>query len=104
MISFPPPSATCAHAWCTTEHGRTTHPDDEDHRSSGVLVAATVRAPGSTPNDTEVEIGILHRRDDDETWLVIDDGHDVRLELTLASARRIVRAVRNDLALTSALH
>lgn len=98
------PTSTPDPDWCTTAHGSTIHPDDEDHRSAGITVPVDVRAPGSrSATHTDVEVGLLRRRGDDETWVVIEDGLDVRLELTVTSARRIVQAIRDHLALTSAL-
>ncbi len=39
---------------------------------------------------------MLRRRHENERWFVIEDGRDVHLELTLDTARRIVRAVVDD--------
>ncbi|MFT4135939.1 hypothetical protein [Microbacterium sp.] len=97
-----PPS--CGHDWCATAHGTTTHPDDEDHRSHGILAPAIVRARESRWLETEVEIGLLRRRHDAECWLVIEDGADVHLEVTLDTARALVRTVLRDPALRAALH
>jgi hypothetical protein len=89
------PATRCALPWCTTPHGFTTHPDDEDHRSAGVLVPVTVR-DAAGPRETEIEVGLLRRRTDADTWLVLEDGAGVHLELTLASARRLRDVVRTD--------
>lgn len=104
-MTHPDDAATpraCPYDWCTTAHGRTIHPDDEDHRSAGTPVAATVRTLDGSVRDTELEFGLLRRRDDTQTWLVLEDGADVRLELTLDSARSLLRAVRIDAALNAA--
>jgi len=95
-------SSSCGLPWCTTPHGRTTHPDDEDHRSVGILVAATVRDERGVV-DTQLEVGLLRRRDEDTTWFVIEDGEAVHLELTLESARRVRDAVRSDETVRRAL-
>lgn len=93
----------CTYRWCTTEHGATTHPDDEDHRSRGILLPATTRARRAPARDTEVEVGLLRHQDDDESWFVIEDGNGVHLEVTLDTARSLLRAIRNDPSLSAAL-
>ncbi len=97
------PEVPCAFPWCTTRHGATTHPDDEDHRSAGIAMQAVARSPDATAHDTEIEVGLLHRRQDADTWLVIEDGADVHLEVTLDTARRLARALRSDARLSAAL-
>jgi hypothetical protein len=91
--------------WCTSEHGATLHPDDEDHRSSGVAVPLTVRTAGSAgvAAETDAEIGLLRRRSDSTNWLVIEDGANLHVELTLDSARRLVAAVSQDPVLRAAI-
>lgn len=96
-------AAHCAHEWCTTPHGRTIHPDDEDHRSDGVAFEATVRDADGTVRDTELEVGLLRRHDDAGTWFVIEDGCGAHLELALDSARRLLRTMLGDAALATAL-
>lgn len=95
--------SACALAWCTTAHGATAHSDDEDHRSDGIMLPATARARRSATRATEVEVGLLRRRDDDQSWLVIEDGADVHLEITLDTARALLRAIRDDAQLRAAL-
>lgn len=95
----------CPYEWCTTPHGATSHPDDEDHRSDGILVpiVARGRERGAPPTKTEVEMGLLRRTLDDETWFVIDDGNSVHLEVPVESARRLIRAVLGDESLRAEL-
>ncbi|MEN2740455.1 hypothetical protein ABCS02_21905 [Microbacterium sp. X-17] len=96
------PTDPCPFPWCTTPHGATLHPDDEDHRSDGILVPATVRGADGA-EEVELEVGLLRRRADDQTWLVVEDGTGAHLELTLASARRLRDVVRADEALAAEL-
>lgn len=69
---------TCEFDWCATEHGIHAHPEDDDHRSAGV---------GSTA---------VLRRDDDHSWLVIDAGQGLGIEIAIDSARRIVHSLLRD--------
>jgi hypothetical protein len=96
------PTDDCPFPWCATPHGATLHPDDEDHRSVGLLVPVSVREAGRTI-DTEVEVGLVRRRGDAETWLVVEDGAAVHLEISLASVARVRAAVRRDPVLHDAL-
>ena len=98
-----PRNARCPYPWCTTPHGTTSHPDDEDHRSAGILMPAVARSLDPTVHDTEIEVGLLHRRHDGETWVVIEDGADVHLEVTLDTARRLAQALWKDPGLSAAL-
>jgi hypothetical protein len=99
------PDGRCRYAWCTTEHGHTSHPDDEDHRSDGLATALVGRRTGqpSTAHTMEVEVGLYRRRDDDQTWLALDDGGRVRMDVSLASARALMRAVLADPVLAEEL-
>ncbi|WP_336630995.1 MULTISPECIES: hypothetical protein [unclassified Microbacterium] len=96
-------SATCTRPWCVTAHGETSHPDDEDHRSAGLGVAVHTRSRAGRGHRTIAEVGLLQRRTDPEVWLVIEDGAGLHAEVTLESARRIVRAVAADPVLRDAL-
>lgn len=89
---------TCEFDWCATEHGAHAHPEDDDHRSPGVGSAALLRRVGGSGHgvDTELEVGVLRRRDDDQAWLVIDAGQGVGIEIAIDSARRIVHALVRD--------
>jgi hypothetical protein len=68
------PQARCGFPWCTTLHGETAHPDDEAHRSAGAGFTARVRSVDETGAgvETDVEVGILRRLDDDQNWLVLE--------------------------------
>lgn len=100
----------CVFDWCTTRHGDTAHPDDEDHRSRGRAITLRLRT-GSADAPTravDVEVGLLHRREDDRTRLVAEDGASVYVEIDVADVRSLVEAlgadaaVRRELALGSA--
>lgn len=89
--------------WCATDHGHIQHPDDDDHRSEGRAVVVEARTPTGDVTATVVEIGLLRRQDDAQTWFVIEDGQHIHLELTLDSARQLLRAMREDKTLRTAL-
>ncbi len=91
--------------WCATPHGRTLHPDDEDHRSDGVPIRLTIpdAERSGKARTTDAEIGLLRRRGDDRTWFVVEDGDDVRFEISLDSARELLREIRSDPTLRAAL-
>jgi hypothetical protein len=90
----------CAYAWCVTDHGRTVHPDDEDHRSAGSGFAARVRDGSSLGcgEITDLEIGVLRRRGDAETWISIESGAGVSLALPLVDARALACRLGRELA------
>lgn len=101
----PRPDQRCDLAWCTTPHGETVHPDDEAHRSEGVGFLARVRGvreigPGV---DVDVEVGLLRRKDDLESWLVIEGADGTGLELSLEGARRLRRVLEGDPYIRAAL-
>ncbi len=94
-----PSRRPCVHAWCVTEHGATVHPDDEVHRSAGLSFTARARAGGvqDAGRDTDVEIGALRRVDDAETWVVIETGIGVSLEVSRDGADQLWRRLRDHL-------
>ena len=96
--AFDPDAHTCSFEWCATEHGRTVHADDEDHRSEGVAIAARTRAAASRGRGRleEWEVGLLRRSTDDETWLVVEAPRGVSVALSREAARAVFRAVRSD--------
>lgn len=97
--SLPEPEATrCAFAWCTTPHGRTVHPADEDHRSAGIALPVRSRGAGADGrgDTTEWEVGLLRRGSDDETWLVIEAGRGGSLALPIEGVRALSAVLRND--------
>lgn len=90
--------ATCAFAWCTTDHGAVVHPEDGDHRSAGWGWTGLVRdgAGGGPGTETDVEVGLLRRRDDTRTWIVIDTGTGVSLALSPEAAHILGRRLVED--------
>jgi hypothetical protein len=42
------------------------------------------------------EVGLLRRVSDDRTWLVVEDGGRIHLEITIASARAFLAALAAD--------
>jgi hypothetical protein len=99
------PQAPCVFPWCTTPHGETLHAADEDHRSDGRSVTLTRRRRGAGTTSTrfEVEIGLLRRRTDSQTWLVVEDGRDIHVELTVESALDLLRTLAADTAVADQL-
>lgn len=86
---------SCGYAWCTTEHGRTVHPHDEDHRSAGTGVTLRVRTglDRGSGRLEEWEIGLLRRSTDEETWLVVETGDGAAVALSHDALKVIVEAV-----------
>ncbi len=95
----------CDYDWCTTQHPAGIHPSDDDHRSSGVATPTPVRRVDETGEGTDVdlEVGLIRRRTDGQTWLVLDAGNGIGIELGLDGARRVFRALLREEALRSAL-
>ena len=82
------------------EHGATVHPDDEDHRSARVALTvrarrAEARGPGE---ETELELGVLRRAGESETWIVIETGIGASLALTRDGARLLLRRLGDLIA------
>ncbi|RKT36238.1 hypothetical protein DEU34_0749 [Microbacterium sp. AG1240] len=96
---------SCPFAWCTTRHGQTTHEADEDHRSGGRSLTLTLRdgRDGAAIATADVEVGLLHRRSDSRTWLVIENGRDIRVQITAESAHDLLAAVLADPAVADEL-
>lgn len=94
----PGASARCRYAWCTTEHGRTSHPDDEAHRSVGIATPLLIRrtAEPATERWTRVEIGLYRRVSDEQTWLTVDDGGEIGYDVSLLSLRAALLALADD--------
>ena len=95
----------CPHSWCTTAHGRTVHPDDEVHRSSGTSIETRVRRPADRGPGRAVtlEVGLVRHDGDDAPWLAIDDGATISAEIPLDGARALRRLFLDDVALRSVL-
>ncbi len=101
----PRTASRCPYSWCTTAHGRTVHPDDEVHRSSGISFETRVRRPSDSGRGraTTLEVGLVRRDGDDAPWLVIDDGATLSAEIPLDGARALRRLFLDDATLRSAL-
>jgi len=97
--------SSCPFDWCTTRHGQTTHEADEDHRSGGRSLTLTLRdeRDGAAISTAEVEVGLLRRRSDNRTWLVIEDGRDIRVHITAESVHDLLDAVLADPAVADEL-
>lgn len=96
---LPDPGAMrCAFAWCTTPHGQTVHPADEDHRSAGIALPLRARdaRAGGPCETTEWEVGLLRRSGDDETWMVIEAGRALSLALPVDAVRALGKVLRDD--------
>lgn len=90
--------ARCEFEWCTTDHGATAHPDDEDHRSEGWGWLGRVRdGRGSGPGVmTVLEVGVLRRTDDAASWIVIETGIGTSLALSPEAAQTLARRLLDD--------
>ncbi|MEZ3157406.1 hypothetical protein AB1K56_10810 [Microbacterium sp. BWR-S6Y] len=95
---FPSDPHTCRYDWCSTEHGRTVHALDEDHRSAGYAVTVRVRnaAEHGEGRFEEWEVGLLRRSSDDETWFVVERPGDGSIALSRDAARALRRAIETD--------
>ncbi|WP_153001448.1 hypothetical protein [Microbacterium testaceum] len=93
-----PKPERCAFVWCTTEHGRTVHPDDETHRSAGAGFPARVRegviAGGGMA--TDVEVGLVRGPDDRETWVALEFGAGRMVAIDAEAARVLGRLLCED--------
>lgn len=109
MNSFPaehpPQPAQCAFAWCTTEHGRTVHPDDETHRSAGVGLRAHVREGLSAGAGvlTRLEVGLVRGLNDRETWVALEFGAGCAIAIDAVTARTLGRLLRDDPDIAAAI-
>ena len=88
----------CAFVWCTTDHGETVHPADETHRSAGTGFAARVRdgLHGGAGTLTEIEVGVLRRHDDAESWVALEFGAGYAIAIDVGAARRLGRLLRDS--------
>lgn len=94
----PHDAAPCSFAWCTTNHGRTVHPDDEIHRSAGTGFIARVRGGdvGGAGVLTDVEVGLVRRSDDDDAWVALEFGGGHAIAIDPGAARTLGRLLRDD--------
>lgn len=94
----PSPPRLCAYAWCVTEHGRTVHPHDEDHRSAGIAVAVRVRPARDrgAGRSEQWELGLLRRTTDSETWFVVEAEEGTSVALSREALGMLLEAVRAD--------
>lgn len=90
--------ARCAFAWCSTAHGATVDPSDEDHRSAGFGWVGRVRdARASGPGvETDIELGVVRRTDDTAPWIVIETGAGLSLALSPRAARTLGHRLLDD--------
>lgn len=97
--------APCSLAWCTTAHGATLHPQDEDHRSDGREVILTLHDRQSAGGVRRIaaEVGLLRRAASSQTWLVLEDGRSLDVEIAIESARDLLRALAADPPVARAL-
>lgn len=89
-----PPTATCL-AWCIG-HDADTPDKADDHLHEATLALI----PCITLERTANETGTIHQhRTGDDTWLYIGDGSRSHgLDITLESARRLVRVLEQYMA------
>ncbi len=95
--SRPSDRSICGYAWCVTDHGRTVHVDDEDHRSAGVGIAVRVRtADDEHARLDEWEVGLIRRSADDETWIIVETPGSASVALSRDAVRALIGAVVAD--------
>jgi hypothetical protein len=89
-------------AWCRSTHDPTLHADEQHHHSAPRRAAVVAGHPQLQPDDDAVPGAVIarlvRRLDSEQTWveLVSEEGHEVRLVVTLESAQRL-RTVLGDL-------
>jgi hypothetical protein len=81
--------------WCRRDHAAPSHPDDQHHHSDVRRAVTVVGRPLLEPDDLAapcvVLARLLRRTDSEQTWveLVSEEGREVRMVVTLESARRL---------------
>ena len=98
-----PRAATPCPPWCRREHHADDHPEDRRHQGCAQLV--TVRIGSSPPLSTEdsrsvdVVVQVDRPVGSSEDWLRIESAEspDVRLALTVPSARELIRVLARTL-------
>jgi hypothetical protein len=89
--------------WCRRSHRPGVHADDQHHVSRARRIAVVTGDPALDPDDLAVAGAVvarlIRRTHSDLTWVevVSEEGRDVRMVLTLDSARRLL-AVLQELA------
>jgi hypothetical protein len=90
--------------WCRRVHGEQDHPEDRPHQSMAVFVAAVTGRPTLEPDEdaraVSVVVRLVRRLHSELTWVEVlaEESREVRLILTVESARRLVGAVEALLA------
>jgi hypothetical protein len=93
--------------WCRRSHRPGVHPEDQHHVSRSRRIALVTGEPALDPDDLAVAHAVvarlIRRTHSDLTWVevVSEEGRDVRMVLTVDSARRLL-AVLQQLVTTAA--
>jgi hypothetical protein len=83
-------------AWCRRSHRPGAHPDDQHHtsrpRHAVLLTGDPVFDPDDLTTASAVVGRLVRRTHSDQTWVEIlsEEGRDVRLVVTVDSARRLM--------------
>jgi hypothetical protein len=91
-------------AWCRRSHRPRSHPDDQHHaslpRHSAVLTGDPTLDPDDLATPSAVVGRLVRRTHSDLTWVEIlsEEGRDVRLVVTVDSARRLLALLHELLA------
>jgi len=94
--------------WCRRAHVAHDHPEDRHHQGRAVLVAAVTGHPTLEPDEdaraVSVAARLVRRTDSELTWIEIlaEESHEVRLVVTVESARRLVAAAQSLLTAATA--
>ena len=86
-------------AWCVGGHQENDHPDDRVHRSTSFPVPVVLRR--SEPEGERMarriehddfEVALSRVDGESDTWLYVGNGPGMHLDVTVESARRLLRA------------
>ena len=94
--------------WCRRDHLPGVHPDDQHHASPPRRVAVVSGRPALEPDELAVASAVVarlvRRTHSDLTWVevVTEEGRDVRMVLTLESARRLLAVLQELVAAAGA--
>jgi hypothetical protein len=91
-------------AWCRRTHQAGAHPDDQHHasrpRHAVVLTGSPMLDPDDLATPSPVVGRLVRRTHSDLTWVEVlsEEGRDLRLVVTVDSARRLITLLQELLA------
>lgn len=100
------PGAEAPRGWCDSTHPHDEHAEDRSHRSTGRSIEALCRYLDVTEvrmlersGMSELEIGLVQPRASAIAWVCIEDGARQHLQLSVESARRLLRVLAETIEL-----